>query len=649
MIRKLILSLTVMLFGCAAFSEAQVLRLHKTVDNGLNLLNAALNVKTSKIDLEEGESWVGFWDGVINENTVLLGTSEIPQDYDCAICYPAGSAEAVGKTIKGIKFIFVDAKNITNVKIWMSSKLPSTPDEADITCQDVPEVTDAQNPDDQMNEVRFDKPFKYDSSKDLYIGYSFRVAGGSDYGEEKPIALDHSKEAPNSIYLKAGGAAGVWEDCYGADLGVIAMQVLVSGKAVENAVSLKTDMKTETCAKGSEINVPFVIENAGTNGVDNFTVNVEIDGNVTEQEITPEEKLTEIGASYQFTLPVKMPSNSGKYELNVFVDKVNGVDNEGKSTVSSLFYVLGEEVNKKFFIEEFTAFWCGWCPRGIIGMEKLRQLYGDQIVPVEIHIGDKIHCEDYNTFGSKTVMGFPGAHVNRTYFSIDPYYGMSGENFGINEIYKEFENSLSLVKIVPSGTIDGDVLTAKADVTFLYTDDDAKYTLGYIITEDDMKDDSWLQHNSYPEKKGSGLEEEEPLFEPWINGEENVAGIVYNDVAIAAKGVESGIEGSLPVSFKEGATNNHSVEFDLSMYSAIQNREKLNVVVFVFDALTGTVVDANSAVVSINTGIENIDNKDAGVVETARYTVDGNRISVPQQGVNIVKYSDGTYKKVIVK
>ena len=35
--------------------------------------------------------------------------------------------------------------------------------------------------------------------------------------------------------------------------------------------------------------------------------------------------------------------------------------------------------------------------------------------------------------------------------------------------------------------------------------------------------------------------------------------------------------------------------------------------------------------------------------EIARYTVDGKRINQPQRGVNIVKYSDGTVKKVIVK
>ena len=39
----------------------------------------------------------------------------------------------------------------------------------------------------------------------------------------------------------------------------------------------------------------------------------------------------------------------------------------------------------------------------------------------------------------------------------------------------------------------------------------------------------------------------------------------------------------------------------------------------------------------------------ADIREVARFTIDGKRINQPQRGINIVKYSDGTVKKVIVK
>ncbi len=40
---------------------------------------------------------------------------------------------------------------------------------------------------------------------------------------------------------------------------------------------------------------------------------------------------------------------------------------------------------------------------------------------------------------------------------------------------------------------------------------------------------------------------------------------------------------------------------------------------------------------------------DADIREVARYSIDGKRLSRPQSGLNIVKYSDGTVKKVLVK
>ena len=39
----------------------------------------------------------------------------------------------------------------------------------------------------------------------------------------------------------------------------------------------------------------------------------------------------------------------------------------------------------------------------------------------------------------------------------------------------------------------------------------------------------------------------------------------------------------------------------------------------------------------------------AEAVETARYTLDGRRIDAPVKGINIVRYSDGSVRKVMVK
>ena len=47
------------------------------------------------------------------------------------------------------------------------------------------------------------------------------------------------------------------------------------------------------------------------------------------------------------------------------------------------------------------------------------------------------------------------------------------------------------------------------------------------------------------------------------------------------------------------------------------------------------------------TAIETINNND--IVVDSYYTLDGQQIVAPRKGVNIVRMSDGTVKKVIVK
>ncbi len=66
------------------------------------------------------------------------------------------------------------------------------------------------------------------------------------------------------------------------------------------------------------------------------------------------------------------------------------------------------------------------------------------------------------------------------------------------------------------------------------------------------------------------------------------------------------------------------------------------------DNINGT-DDGKSGKVYHTTGIDNLPTADADKREVARYTVDGRRINAPVTGINIVKYADGTTRKVVVK
>ena len=51
----------------------------------------------------------------------------------------------------------------------------------------------------------------------------------------------------------------------------------------------------------------------------------------------------------------------------------------------------------------------------------------------------------------------------------------------------------------------------------------------------------------------------------------------------------------------------------------------------------------------LETGIKNVPNTSSSATESARYSTDGTRLASPQKGINIIRMSDGTVKKVLVK
>ena len=81
--------------------------------------------------------------------------------------------------------------------------------------------------------------------------------------------------------------------------------------------------------------------------------------------------------------------------------------------------------------------------------------------------------------------------------------------------------------------------------------------------------------------------------------------------------------------------------------------EKMRVVAVLTEGATGKYVNCNSSAwmngepFAPVSGIEDV-TTDADAFEVARYTLDGRCISAPVPGVNIVRYSDGTVRKVMV-
>lgn len=209
--------------------------------------------------------------------------------------------------------------------------------------------------------------------------------------------------------------------------------------------------------------------------------------------------------------------------------------------------------------------------------------------------------------------------------------------------------SVATVDVEGKLSDDNSKVDVEAKVKFEFSGEKNNFALFYVLAEDGMQDESWTQKNGLNEYQGIGLEDAEPLFEPFVNGESEMKGLVYDDVAIAADGLSDGVGGSISstISLDETQTSNHT--FYLNEYSKIQDKTKLSAYAVLIDTKSGKVVNAAQCKVKgVETGISS-NTAASKAVEVARYTADGQQVSQPVKGVNIVRYSDGRVVKSVVR
>ena len=644
MFKKLLSSAAVMLSAFCMNAGAQQLEMSNTNFGRLNPV-------TSSIQLEGDEFWWGYFNGDYSQiGSLGMGkNTKVPQSYDAAMCIEAGSAVGEGKTIKGLCFSFPNSTNVTDVKIWISNELPTNAESATVCWQEVKDITGYESYEDYENQVRFNTPYKIDPTKDTYIGYSFVISAANDDSDKYPIFIT-GKNFPahkQGLLIKVNGDEGKWEDYEPYNFGDLAVKVLMSGDFEQDAAGMKESFTNESVIKGGTVRIPLEVQNAGINGITDMSFTVDINGEKQTVDFTPEYKVEGISTKCQLELEVVAPEATGVFPVTVTLDKVNGKDNNyEKKVANGQMIVVPEKVNHKVVVEEFTALWCGWCPRGFVALEQLRKDYGDNIVLVAAHINDEMDSKVYYD-ALEPNQPAPSAHVDRRHKTVDPYYGIAmyaEVPMAIKFEVDDFAAYAPVASVKAGAVLDGDVVTVKSDVNFLYSGA-ADYALAYVLTTDGLSNDKWLQKNYY---SGMNYEHDE-LIDPLTKEGKDIKGLVFNDVAVDAKGIRNGLDGSIPSTVEAGKAVSHEEDFNIGSNKIIQDRSKLKACVFLFDRNSGRIVNADCVAVTNAAGIEGVEANDENVEEVARYTVEGRRIYSPEKGINLVKYSDGKVKKVVVK
>ena len=380
----------------------------------------------------------------------------------------------------------------------------------------------------------------------------------------------------------------------------------------------------------------FELVNHGNRGISRVEYTVEVDG----QTYTNEETVNVPNIFGRYTeVPFEIPalSEKGAYPYTITVVKINGEPNEDPSPViSGVCNVYNTLPKHRSVLEEYTGTWCGYCPRGFVGLEEMNRLYPDDFIGVSYHNSDPM---EITSQFPNTVSGYPDAWLDRVVqtdaFCGDSQYG----TFGIDQAWLKACSVFAPVAVeVESRWADDETLEATAYVTFPLEHAECPYEVGFMLTQDGMTgtESGWTQSNYY-----SGEEGWPESMDEFTQGGSKVSGLVFNDVLVARSGI-AGIQGSLTAPIVADVAQQCSYSFKMSdvvntsKENIVQDKEKLRIIALVIDTRDGSIVNANKAMAgqsSLTTGIARPAlSQDEVVSRVDYYDLQGRRTVKPSQG-----------------
>ena len=344
------------------------------------------------------------------------------------------------------------------------------------------------------------------------------------------------------------------------------------------------------------------------------------------------------------TVEIDVPPHNqlSETELQVEITKVNGEVNRATIPYATIPRVTVTQVpRRRVVVEEYTGMWCQYCPRGIALMENLENKYADDFIGIAIHSGDPLYCLDY-AWNLGKVRGFPTLEMNRsrklTYYT------------AINEFEEEKAMGADMdIDVSAQWDSNKEKITVTPHVTFRVAPKDGAYAVAYVLTEDGMAKSSWMQNNNFSGNNSlRGISAE---LDKFIDLPSVIRNLPNNFTAIAAKGVyTSATEDYIKTPIEIDKTQSFKHVFNISRNTLLQNKSNLKVCALLINLNTKKIENAAKCNITdaTSTGISSVEEAQTDVVEIARYTLEGRRIFAPQQGVNLVKYSNGRVCKEIV-
>ena len=596
-------------------------------------LLVAVTAQARIITPAENQVWWGYFnESDFQSGDYTIGTGS-PMSLMAAIYVPAKHEQLGRATIKAVRVYLAQGviSSLSGLKVWVSKTLPDKISDADYAMAASGTLSVG------ANDFKLMTPFEVDGNG-FYIGYYVKSTTGY-------FIRCGGQDAENSFLVGNPEENMNWTDLYGQGLGKLAFQILVENGNFVPYGATAEDFGNSFVLKGESVNVPIKITNTGQETISSIAYTIATDG----VDVTPERTLSvgSLAFNSSKTINMNFPADevSGKYKKTFTITKVNDQKNTASGKSAQGFVItLDEKQPVTPVIEEFTGTWCGWCPRGMVGMEKMHDTFGDQIVQIAAHSGDIMAINEYQPVINTYTSGFPNSITDRR-FEADPSYSSLN-----NVMSKAFERTAqgTIALTAEWASPDQKAVTFTTKTCFSYSETDGQYGIALVLTQDGLKGtgSNWAQSNYYSGGSGSS----EMSF--WYSAGSSVSGLEFNHVPVAAWSALTGIDGSVSPKIEAGKEQVFTYQGDISQNSKIQDKTKLKAIALLIDRSNGTIVNAAQAYIKEKeTGIStpSVSDDARTAAREARYSLDGRKLSTAEKGINIIRMPDGTIRKVLVK
>ena len=613
----------------------------------------------NKIALEEGERIVGYYttDDLDLSGTGGLGVPNAPGKLEAGVALtPNELGKAVGGQITKVRFGLACSVGASKVSIYpldlYSGQLYQSVSEQEVS-------TTVEG----WNDVTLSTPVTIEDGMSYLISFEY-IQKSTNTAESYPLLTDgkFTSNIGDYGFMIYGDLNKNNQPAWftmSPQYGNLCIQAVVKGGSYsDDDISIVGGVPQTIYQKGGNMDVSMSLKDLGNKQASSYTLNVELDNNVVEQLKTPV-ALSSQAATYTYTFKVPEDlSVAEPHKLTISVADINGTKptvNTDDDSFSIDFNVYGTEdvVGKqKTLVEQFTSAGCPNCPYGYNFLNALNAKRND-LAWVAIHTDFGSVKDDYTTTEGDNlvvleVSVFPSASFNRAYIA-EPNLNSNGTtaiNIGINDSYVDSYSTAfsNMIDNINSS------IPAFASVNIATTYDKATKKLKINVSGEGnnnvksiLKDDVVCVYLT--EDGLTGLQ---------LSGSNRIPNYPHDHV------LRDVVSANFGDAINWTGANTYSNEYEVTLDNS-WNADNMNVIAFISrpvkiegNYITSNVNDVwvsntNMVKVGETTGIQKPVITTGEVKEVARYAIDGTQLNAPAKGINIVKMSDGTTRKVVVE